>query len=89
MWRKDRFQRKEVRCGGASSSRAPLAATDENNSTNTGSAWGGRLTSLSEEKGDLAFSLNGLLLSLACIGMHIKENKYGLQIMLLGSGQSF
>ena len=74
---------------GASTHRASLATVGENESTKTRSAWGESLTSLSEEKGDLAFSLNGLLLSLACIGMHIKENKYGLQIMLLGSGQSF
>ena len=40
-----------------------------------------RLTSVSEEK--------GLLLSLACIGMHIKERRYGLQITFLGSPGPF
>ena len=33
--------------------------------------------------------LNGLLLSFACIGMHSKERRYGLQITFLGSQGSF
>ena len=33
--------------------------------------------------------LFGLLLSLACIGMHIKERRYSLQITFLGSQGSF
>ena len=42
-------------CGGGSTHRAPLVATDENKSTKTGSAWGGKVADLSKEKGQEPF----------------------------------
>ena len=71
-------------CGGAPSHRAPLAAADENIICLGRKGW-----PVSQRRKVFSPSLNGLLLSLACIGMHIKERSYGLQITFLGSQGSF
>ena len=44
---------------------------------------------ISQRRRALSLSLNGLFLSSACLGMHIIERRYGLQIIFLGSWGPF
>ena len=69
-------------CRGGSAHRAPPAAKDENKSTKTRSAWGGKVADLSKEKGQEPF------LQWAFIGVNLHRNTGRIYVKLINHCQA-